>query len=91
MRELTVTVDDGGLHSAVNGALQKCIESGNVQRVSIIATGSEFSQASMIGMMGGLKVAAHLDCCQGPFLLKRTFSLLEAWSLLSTAIAICIT
>jgi predicted glycoside hydrolase/deacetylase ChbG (UPF0249 family) len=72
MRELTVTVDDGGLHSAVNGALQKCIESGNVQRVSIIATGSEFSQASMIGMMGGLKVAAHLDCCQGPFLLKES-------------------
>jgi len=72
MRELTVTVDDGGLHPAINSALQKCIESGNVQRVSIMATGSSYSEASMIGMMGGLRVAAHLDCCQGPFLLGES-------------------
>lgn len=72
MRELTVTIDDGGMHSAVNAAIHKCIESGNVNRISIMATGSKFAEASMMAMMGGLRVAAHLDCCQGPFLLKES-------------------
>ena len=72
MREITVTIDDGGMHPAVNAAIQKCIESGNVNRVSIMPTGSNFSEASMMAMMGSVRVAAHLDCCQGPFLLKES-------------------
>ncbi|MCK5130822.1 MAG: ChbG/HpnK family deacetylase [Candidatus Sabulitectum sp.] len=70
MREITVTIDDGGMHPAVNAAIQKCIDSENVNRVSIMATGSNFAEASMMAMMNGVRVAAHLDCCQGPFLLK---------------------
>ncbi len=72
MRELTVTIDDGGMHPEVNAAIQKCIEAGNVNRISIMATGSGYAEASMMAMMGGIRVAAHLDCCQGPFLLKES-------------------
>ena len=72
MREITVTIDDGGMHPAVNAAIQKCIDSGNVNRVSIMATGSNFSEASIMAMMSSVRVAAHLDCCQGPFLLKES-------------------
>ncbi len=72
MRELTVTIDDGGMHPAVNAAVQKCIESGNVSRVSIMATGSHFAEATMMALAGGVRVAAHLDCCRGPFLLKQS-------------------
>ncbi|MCK5785307.1 MAG: ChbG/HpnK family deacetylase [Candidatus Sabulitectum sp.] len=70
MRELTVTIDDGGMHPAINAAVQKCIESGNVNRVSIMATGGSFAEASTMALMGNLRVAAHLDCCRGPFLLR---------------------
>ncbi len=72
MRELTITIDDGGMHPAVNSAIQKCIESGAVNRISIMATGNSFADASMMAMMGSIRVAAHLDCCQGPFLLKES-------------------
>ena len=72
MRELTVTIDDGGMHPAVNAAIQKCIESGNVNRISIMATGSSCVEAGMMAMTGNLRVSAHLDCCRGPFLLKAS-------------------
>jgi predicted glycoside hydrolase/deacetylase ChbG (UPF0249 family) len=72
MRELTVTIDDGGMHQAVNAAIQKCIESGNIHRVSIMATGDSFAEATMMALSGGVRIAAHLDCCQGPFLLKES-------------------
>ncbi len=72
MREVIVTIDDGGMHPAVNAAIQRCIETGSVNRVSIMATGASFAEASMMAMMGGVRVAAHLDCIQGPFLLKES-------------------
>ncbi len=72
MRELTVTIDDAGMHPAINAAIQKCIESGNVDRVSIMATGSNFAEACMMAMMRSIRVAAHLDCCRGPFLLEES-------------------
>ncbi|MFA6619434.1 MAG: ChbG/HpnK family deacetylase [Candidatus Neomarinimicrobiota bacterium] len=72
MREITVTIDDGGMHPAVNAALEKCIASGNVNRVSVMANGPCFSEAVMSAMAGGVRLAAHLDCCQGPFLLKKS-------------------
>ncbi len=72
MREITVTIDDGGMHPAVNAAIEKCIPSGNVSRVSIMATGPCFPEAVVSTMAGGLKLAAHLDCCQGPFLLEKS-------------------
>ena len=72
MREIVVTIDDGGMHSAVNSAIQKCIDTGNVSRISIMSTGKMFAEASMMAMMSGVRVAAHLDCCQGPFLLEKS-------------------
>ena len=72
MREIIVTIDDGGMHSAVNSAIQKCIDTGNVSRVSIMATGKMFAESSMMAMMSSVRVAAHLDCCQGPFLLEKS-------------------
>ncbi|MCP4647286.1 MAG: ChbG/HpnK family deacetylase [bacterium] len=72
MRELTITIDDGGMHPAVNTAIQKCIDSGNVNRISIMGTGSLFTEASVMAMMSGVRIAAHLDCCQGPFLLEES-------------------
>lgn len=72
MREFTVSIDDGGMHPAVNAAIQAGIESGNVDRISIMATGSTYAEASMIAMMRSVRVAAHLDCCRGPFLLKES-------------------
>lgn len=70
MREIIVTVDDGGMHPAVNAALERCIPTGNVHRVSVMATGETCSEAVAVTMAGGLKLAAHLDCCRGPFLLS---------------------
>lgn len=72
MREVTVTIDDGGMHPAVNQAIAKCIASGNVNRLGIMATGPVFSEAIVMAMVGGVRMAAHLDCCQGPFLLEKS-------------------
>ncbi|MCD4707467.1 MAG: ChbG/HpnK family deacetylase [Candidatus Sabulitectum sp.] len=72
MREITVTIDDGGMHPAVNAAIRKCIEFGNVSRVSIMATGSNCAEACMMAMTGSVRVAAHLDCCRGPFILEKS-------------------
>jgi len=72
MRELIVTIDDGGMHPAINSAIEKCIISGNVSRISIMATGDYFSEASVLAMSGGVRVSAHLDCSQGPFLLEKS-------------------
>lgn len=72
MREITVTIDDGGMHSAVNEAIERCMPTGNVSRLSVMATGEFFSEAVMTAMAGGLRLAAHLDCCQGPFLLEKS-------------------
>jgi len=72
MREITVTIDDGGMHPAVNTAIEACIASGNVSRVGIMATGPVFSEAVMMTMGGSVRLSAHLDCCRGPFLLERS-------------------
>ncbi len=72
MREVTVTIDDGGMHPAVNKAIEKCLVSGNVSRIGIMATGPVFSEAIVMAMVGGIRMAAHLDCCQGPFLLEKS-------------------
>ncbi len=72
MREIMVTIDDGGMHTAVNAAIEKCIPSGNIGRVSIMATGPCFSEAIMSTMAGGVRLGAHLDCCRGPFLLPES-------------------
>ena len=70
MREITVTIDDGGMHQAVNEAIRRCMPSGNVNRVSVMATGEHLEEAVALAMAGGLRLSAHLDCCQGPFLLE---------------------
>lgn len=72
MREVTVTIDDGGMHPAVNAAIDTCIPSGNIGRVSIMATGPCYAEAIMSTMAGGVRLGAHLDCCQGPFLLPES-------------------
>lgn len=69
MREITVTIDDGGMHPAVNEAIRRCMPSGNVNRVSVMATGEHLEEAVALAMAGGLRLSAHLDCCRGPFLL----------------------
>ncbi|PIE53130.1 hypothetical protein CSA37_03245 [Candidatus Fermentibacteria bacterium] len=72
MREITVTIDDGGMHQAVNTAIENCIAGGYVSRVGIMATGSLYSEAIVTCMVGGVRMGAHLDCCQGPFLLRES-------------------
>lgn len=37
-----------------------------------MATGQYLAEAVMNTMAGGLKLAAHLNCCQGPFLLEKS-------------------
>ena len=69
MSRITVTIDDGGMHEAVNAAAVRCIEAGVVHRFSVIPTGPEAAGACSIAMGGGVQLSAHLDCCRGPFLL----------------------
>jgi chitin disaccharide deacetylase len=70
MREISVTIDDGGLHPGVNAAAGKCAEFGTVDRISILATSEGFAEAIMTAMTNQIRVAAHLDCSGGPFLLE---------------------
>ncbi len=72
MKNVTVTVDDAGMHPAVDRAVQICGRAGCVDRVSILATGPSAAAACGSAMDGDLQVSVHLDCIRGPFILKES-------------------
>lgn len=68
MSRVMVTVDDGGLHPAVNRAARRCMEEGVVHRYSILPTGPCAEEACADAMAAGVPLSAHLDGVSGPFL-----------------------
>lgn len=68
MAEHIVTIDDGGWARAVNVALAECIDAGTVNDVSVMATGPHAAGACQMARDAGIRVAAHLDASEGPFL-----------------------
>lgn len=69
MKRITVTIDDGGKHQAVNDAAAMCFQAGVVNRFSILPTGPCAGPACALAMGSGVHVCAHLDCLEGPFIL----------------------
>ncbi len=71
MREVTVTIDDGGMHPAVNAAIDRCIPRET-------SKGEHHGNRSLLCRShnehhgGRCQTGAHLDCCQGPFLLPES-------------------
>jgi hypothetical protein len=65
---LSVTIDDGGLHSSITGAIEACAKIRAADRVSVIATGPEWLEACTTASSAGLSLSAHLNCVEPPFL-----------------------
>ncbi len=70
---LSVTIDDGGLHRSITGAIEACAERGAVDRVSVVATGPEWREACTAASSAGLDLSVHLNCVEPPFLCGGRF------------------
>lgn len=73
MPKLMVTIDDAGMTPGVNDAVAKCIEAGNIDRIGILSTGSVFEEIFEIPGISGIRVSAHLNCIEPPFLTVAVF------------------
>lgn len=88
MGAVAVTMDDAGISPAVTGALERCLEAGALDRVSVMASGGDFDAASELAASSGLPVSAHLNCIEPPFLTDGRFpGSLLSWTLHASALA----
>jgi len=60
------------MHPAVDRAVEACGRAGRIDRVSIMATGASAAAACASAMGLGVQISVHLDCIQGPFILKES-------------------
>jgi predicted glycoside hydrolase/deacetylase ChbG (UPF0249 family) len=74
MAQLLVNADDFGLHVAVNTAIEKCIDFGSVNSVSVIANGAE-SNYELLRQFADKKVftGVHLTWVGEPWITENIF------------------
>jgi len=68
-----ITIDDVGMSPAVNSAADILLRKGVVNRLSILATGSELPGAIDLASKSDVAVSVHLNCVQPPFLTEEEF------------------
>jgi len=66
MKRLIINADDVGFSDAVNGAARKCLSSGGITGVSVMACGERFKEAAvMLREVGQKEVGVHLTLTAG--------------------------